>query len=201
MKIAFFGFYLLIGFSCVPETIESEILSSPSLDVERKCDPRDICCFDLGDQVGDFDLFSDWEFISFQETKGSSFDNLTCNARIAVFALGGENYESVFRVMLKFEKSASDLNFCEDLPTFQLRTFSNEINGCYNAKKDQSIQLKTSNESITYLPGPANTTLPVLEFEQDILSDIQNVESYVIESNKLYLNVKGKSYKLLFVAR
>jgi hypothetical protein len=201
MKKLLFGFSLLLTFSCIPEIIEPEIIDPLPLAVERKCNPKDICCFDLGDQVGEFDLFSNWEFIAFQHKKGSSFDNLTCNARIAVFALGGKNYDAVFRVMLKFEKSSSALNSCVGLPRFELRTFSNEIKGCYAAKKDQTIQLKTPNESITYLQGPANTTLPVLAFEQDILADIQNVESYIIESNKLYLSVKGKSYKLLFVAR
>jgi hypothetical protein len=87
------------------------------------------------------------------------------------------------------------------LPGFELRTFSNQIKGCYNTNKDKTIQLKTQSESIVYIPGVASNTFPILEFEQDILEDIQNVESYVIESDKLYLTVKGKSYKLLFVAR
>jgi hypothetical protein len=193
------GLSLFLGLGCVPEITETEVITP--LPVKQKCNPKDICCFDLGDQVGTSDLFSNWEFIAFQRTKGSSFDNLTCNARIAVFALGGEKYDTVFRVMLKFEKLPSSLTYCGDLPGFELRTFSNQIKGCYNTNKDKTIQLKTQSESIVYIPGVASNTFPILEFEQDILEDIQNVESYVIESDKLYLTVKGKSYKLLFVAR
>ncbi|SFT75061.1 hypothetical protein SAMN04489724_2014 [Algoriphagus locisalis] len=166
------------------------------------CNPKDICCFDLSEKSGVYDLFSSWEFAGFQTISNGheTLDNLTCLARNAVFALGGEDYDNLFKVTLQFSNEDSKISACENWAAFNLRTFSNKITGCYSSSEAGSLSMLTPEKGIEYIPNYASTTLPVSVFEDDFLKAIQSVESYEIKGNKLYLSSKGIREKLLFIA-
>ncbi|MDR7129932.1 hypothetical protein J2X69_002278 [Algoriphagus sp. 4150] len=190
---------LLLG--CSKEIEEPEPFEP--LPIGSYCNPKDICCYDLSDKAGAFDLYSSWEFAGFQDitTDHGTLDNLTCFARTAVFALGGEDYDNVFKVTLQFSKEDSKLSECPNLAAFNLRTFSNKITGCYSSSKAGNLSIVAPEEGIEFIPNNnASNTFPVLEFEADFLKAIESVESYEIKSNKLYLTSKSISEKLLFIA-
>lgn len=179
--------------------IPEEELPEP-IEKEFKCNPKDICCFDLSDKVGSFKLTSKWEFVAFQAEKGSSFDNLTCLARTARFALGGEDYENIFKITLQLEEKSSSLVGCTDLPAFSFRSFDYQIEGCYVADSNGNMEIYFSPENAVYDPGVGSTTFPILEFEDRIKKSLLAVESYTIESNKLYLHMEGQKNPMVFLA-
>ncbi|REG91928.1 hypothetical protein [Algoriphagus antarcticus] len=192
---------LLLG--CSQEIENPELVEPPPLLIETKCNPKDICCYDLSDKAGKYDLYSSWEFAGFQNssTDPEPFDNLTCLARIAVFSLGGEDYSNIFKVTLQFSKEDSKLSECHNLASFNVRTFSNEIEGCFSSSKAGNLTFFAPKEGIEFIPYiNTSNTFPVLEFEADFLKAIESVESFEIKSNKLYLTSKGISAKLLFIA-
>lgn len=172
------------------------------LPIGSGCNPKDICCYDLREKSGDYDLYSSWEFAGFQTitNDNESLDYLTCLARTAVFTLGGEDYDNVFKVTLQFSNEDSKISECENLSAFNLRTFSNKITGCYSRNEAGNLSMFTPEEGIEFIPNNASNTFPVLGFEDDFLRAIQSVESYEIKSNKLYFTSKGTSSKLIFIA-
>ena len=167
---------------------------------EVPCNPKNICCFDLKNRIGSFQLTSTWEFVAFQAEKGSSFDNLTCLARFARFSLSGEDYENVFKITLQLGEKSSSLSECADLPAFSFRSFDHQIDGCYEADSDGNMMINFSAENVIYDPGIGSTTLPILEFEDRIKKSLLAVESYTIESNKLYLYMKDQKNPMVFLA-
>ena len=193
---------LILLFSGCSTEIEDPELFVPLSIGSGGCNPKDICCYDLREKSAVYDLFSSWEFAGFQNiTDGhETLDNLTCLARTAVFALGGEDYDNVFKVTLDFSNEDSKMSECENLAAFNLRTFSNKITGCYSRTEAGTLSMFTPEEGIEFIPNYASSTLPVLEFEDDFLEAIESVESYKIISNKLYLTSKGIREKLLFIA-
>ncbi|WP_323831861.1 hypothetical protein [Algoriphagus sp. D3-2-R+10] len=193
---------ILLMLGCSQELENPELVEPLPLPVETKCNPKDICCYDLSDEIGTFDLFSEWEFAGFQSSTNDNetLDNLTCLARTAVFALGGEDYDNVFKVTLQFSKEDSKLSECQNLDAFNLRTFSNKITGCYFSSDSENLSMVAPEKGIEFIPNHASSTFPVLQFEANFLKAIESVESYEIKSNKLYLTSKGISEKLLFIA-
>lgn len=193
-------------FGCSREIEEPEppLLPKPlePLTVVKDCNPKDVCCFDLSDQEGVFDIYSSWEFVEFLDVtnKPAMYDNLTCLARIAVFALGGEDYENVFKVTLQFSKEDSEFSECQNSPAFSIRTFSHKITGCYSVGKSGGLTLSIPADGKEFMQIGASTTLPVLQFEYDFLKAIESVESYELVNNKLYLTSSQISEKLLFIA-
>ncbi|MCR9081815.1 MAG: hypothetical protein NXH89_05305 [Cyclobacteriaceae bacterium] len=165
-----------------------------------QCNPKDICCFDLSDRAGSYKLRSKWEFVAFQAEKGSSFDNLTCLGRTARFTLGGEDYENIFKITLQFGEKASSLGGCEDLPAFSFRSFDHQIDGCFQADSEGNMEINFSPENVVYDPGIGSSTFPILEFEDRIKKSLLAVESYAIESNKLYLFMKDQKNPMVFLA-
>jgi hypothetical protein len=192
---------LLLLFSTCQTEIELPEVELPSPISEKvKCNPKDICCFDLTDKIGTYKLTSKWEFVAFQAEKGSSFDNLTCLARTARFALGGEDYENIFKITLQLGEKSSSLVGCADLPAFNFRSFDHQIEGCYVADSNGKMEIDFSPETVVYDPGVGSTTFPILEFEDRIKKSLLAVESYTIESNKLYLYMKGQKNPMVFLA-
>ncbi|RAI95246.1 META domain-containing protein [Algoriphagus yeomjeoni] len=186
--------------SCSEEIGDPEVFEP--LPMGSGCNPKDICCYDLREKSGVYDLFSSWEFAGFQTitNDNESLDYLTCLARTAVFTLGGEDYDNVFKVTLQLSKEDSKISACENLAAFNLRTFSNKITGCYSSSESGSLSMFTPEEGIEFIPNNASYTFPVLGFENDFLEAIQSVDSYEIKSNKLYLTTNSTSEKLLFIA-
>lgn len=176
-----------------PEVIESEI-------EKIQCNTVDVCCFDLSDQSGDYNLKSKWEFVGYQEEKGTPFDNLSCLARIAEFALGGEDYDKITRVTLILSEKTSPLINCENYPLFYFKSFNKEINGCYDSNQSGEILFNFGSENVILTPSNNYTTLPMVDFEQKIENDLSNVEKYEIDHNKLYLYIKGENKKMVFIA-
>ena len=176
-----------------------EALTGP-ISKEFRCNPKDICCFDMRDKIGSYQLTSTWEFVAFQVEKGSSFDNLTCLARTARFTSSGENYDNIFKITLQLEEKSSSLSGCEDLPTFSFRSFDHQIKGCYGIDANGSMKIDFSPENVVYDPGIGNKTFPILEFEGKIKKSLLAVESYKIESNKLYLYMKDQKNPMVFLA-
>jgi len=191
-------FLFLASCETVLEMPEEDVLE-PSAK-EFRCNPKDICCFDLTDKIRSYSLTSKWEFVAFQAEKGSSFDNLTCLARTARFSLGGEDYENVFKITLQFKEKPSSLVGCVDRPAFSFRSFDHEIEGCYAVDSNGSMKIDFSPENVVYDPGIGSTTLPILEFEERVKKSLLAVESYKIESNKLYLYIKGQKNPMVFLA-
>jgi len=167
---------------------------------EFRCNPKDICCFDMTDKIGSYSLTSKWEFVAFQAEKGSSFDNLTCLARIARFTLGGEDYENVFKISLQLEEKPSSLVGCVDRSRFSFLSFDHEIEGCYVVDSNGNMEISFSSENVIYDPGIGSTTLPILEFEERVKKSLLAVESYQIESNKLYLYMRNQKNPMVFLA-
>lgn len=165
-----------------------------------QCNPKDICCFDLSDKNGSYKLTSKWEFVAFQAEKGSYFDNLTCLARTARFTLGGEDYENVFKITLQLGEKSSSLVGCADRPAFSFRSFDHQIEGCYETDSEGNLVINFSPENVVYDPGIGTNTFPILEFEDKIKKGLLAVESYAIESNKLYLYMKGQKNPMVFLA-
>ncbi|MCE7055169.1 hypothetical protein LZF95_10825 [Algoriphagus sp. AGSA1] len=200
MKNLFNTFLILLLVGCAKEIEEPEPFEP--LPIGSGCNPKDICCYDLREKSGVYDLFSSWEFAGFQHiTNGyETLDDLTCLARIAVFALGGEDYDNVFKITLQFSKEDSKLAGCQNLDAFNLRTFSNKITGCYSSTESGNLVIVAPEIGIEFIPNNASNTFPVLGFETDFLKAIESVESYEIKSNKLYLTSKDINEKLLFIA-
>ena len=167
---------------------------------EFRCNPKDICCFDLTDKNGSYKLTSKWEFVAFQNEKGSSFDNLTCLARTARFSLGGEDYENVFKITLQLEEKPSTLVSCVNRASFSFRSFEHQIEGCYVVDSSGNMEINFSPENVVYNPGVGSNTFPILEFEDRIKKSLLAVESFKIESNKLYLYMKGQKNPMVFLA-
>jgi hypothetical protein len=201
MKHAFCLLPILFFLASCDTAIEppEEELSEPIVE-EIRCNPKDICCFDLKDKIGSYNLTSKWEFVAFQAEKGSSFDNLTCLARFARFTLSGEDYENVFKIILQLGEKASPLSGCEDLPAFSFRSFDHQIDGCYEADSEGNMRIDFFPENVVYDPGVGTTTFPILEFENKIKNSFLAVESYTIESNKLYLYMKNQKNPMVFLA-
>ena len=201
MKAAFFLFPILLFLASCETAFElpEEELPAPIVK-EIRCNPKDICCFDLKDKIGSYNLTSKWEFVAFQAEKGSSFDNLTCLARTARFTLSGEDYENVFKITLQLGGKSSPLIGCEDLLAFSFRSFDHQIYGCYEADSEENLRIDFSPENVVYDPGIGNKTFPILEFENKIKNSLLAVESYTIESNKLYLYMKDQKNPMVFLA-
>lgn len=201
MRLTFFLLPIFLFLASCETAFEmpEEEVPEPSAK-EFRCNPKDICCFDLSDKVGSYKLTSKWEFVAFQAEKGSSFDNLTCLARTARFALGGEDYENIFKITLQLGEKSSSLSGCADLPAFSFRSFDHQIDGCYKADSDGNMMINFSAENVIYDPGIGSTTFPILEFEDRIKKSLLAVESYTIESNKLYLYTEGQKNPMVFLA-
>lgn len=201
MRNLLYTILILLLLGCSKEIEEPEPFEP--LPVGSTCNPKDICCYDLSDKSGAYDLYSSWEFAGFQDVSSNhgTLDNLTCLARTAVFALGGEDYDDVFKVTLQFSKEDSKLSECQNLGAFNLRTFSNKITGCYSISNEENLSMFAPEKGIEFIPNDnASNTFPVLQFEPDFFEAIESVESYEIKSNKLYLTSKSISEKLLFIA-
>ncbi|WP_111670813.1 hypothetical protein [Algoriphagus litoralis] len=168
--------------------------------VNKGCNPKDPCCFDLSGRPGEYDLLDKWEFVGFQKSKEGYIDHLTCLARIAEFALGGEDFDNIFQITLQLSDKSSDHGLCDDFPDFEFRSFNHEILGCYESNSEGLLKFNFTEENITFFASPATTTLPMQEFETGIKKALSAVESYEIDENKLYLKVKDKSEKMLFLA-
>lgn len=188
---------MVLFFSCVntqdPPVIEEEIAEDPP-----KTNRRDFCEFDLSDVEGEFDLFRKWEFVGFQEIASKKFDQLTCMARVADFALSGEDFDNVFQIILEIK----EVDGPEDggqKTGFHIRTFSFEYAGL----------LDIDTEGITFLldtaatkshPGPAFNTLPMLEFEGRFLKNLESAKVYHLDNNKLYFFTGSESHRMVFLA-
>lgn len=190
--------------SCTTEIEEPEIDLEPEVIVPEikkpVCNPKDVCCFDLSDQPGEFNLVSKWEFAGYQESKESLLDNLTCLARWAEFSLGGEDYDKITQVTLLLSDKMSSMPNCKDLPQFFFKSFNIAINGCYQTSGTNEINLHFSPEDVILTPSNNFTALPMVDFEQMIEKDLSNIEKYEIDNNKLYLQIKEKSEKMVFLA-
>ncbi len=200
IKSLFVGFLIFFIVACSTEIEEPELIPHLPEAAKKECNPKDICCYDLSGKHGLYDIFSRWEFVAFQKSKDNYFDNLTCLARIAEFALGGEDYDNVFQVTLQLSKKSSTLNSCGTLPSFEFRSFNHKILGCYEASPEGMLKFNFTEENITFFPSPAANTFPLLEFEMKIKESLAAVETYEIGQNKLYLNIKGQSEKMIFIA-
>ncbi len=193
-------FLLFLIIACSTEIEEPELIPSLPDTAQKECNPKDICCYDLSEKRGVYDLFTQWEFVVFQKSKDNYFDNLTCLARTAEFALGGEDYDNVFQVTLKLSKKSSTINSCSPLADFTFRSFNHEILGCYEVSPEGMLKFNFTEETITFSPSRATHTFPMLEFEKKIKESLAAVETYQIDQNKLYLGIKGQSEKMVFIA-
>jgi hypothetical protein len=199
MKNLYFHLFtiLFIG-SCVteemPDHVEEEIVD-PTEEVIR----RGICDFDISDRAGTFDLYRTWEFAGFQNLNTKWLDNLTCMARVANFALNGEDYDKMKKITLNLNQEIEESGFCTDLPKFEASTFSYNFYGCFE-NVDGELSLIVSMDDREYVPKPESTTLPVLEFEENFLKAINAANAYQIEKNRLYLYGEESDSRMVFVA-
>lgn len=188
---------LVILTSCInresPKLLEEEIEEQPS-----KPKVQHICSIDLSDKEGDFEFYRVWEFAGFQDIQTKQLDNLTCLARVADFALNGEDFDNIFKITLEFGDSVT-LDYCQDLTLFQARTFSFLLTGCVE-ESIEGIKLHIDLENRQFFQGPASNTLPMIAFEEDFLKGLKETKVYEIENNKLYLyGTKGR-HRMAFVA-
>lgn len=65
---------------------------------------------------------------------------------------------------------------------------------------DGNLTFNFFTENTVYFPSPAANTFPMMAFENKIKESLLAVESYEIESNKLYLKMRGRTDKMLFLA-
>ncbi len=178
----------------MPNHVEEEVID-PTEVVKR----RSICDFDISDREGTFDFYSTWEFAGFQNLNTPHLDNLTCMARVANFALNGEDYDNMIKITLHFNEEIEESGFCTDLPKFEASTFSYQFYGCFE-KVDEDISFIVSMEDREYIPKSESTTFPVLEFEENFLKAIKAANAYQIEKNRLYLYGDESYSRMVFVA-
>ena len=195
---SFFLLIFLLICSCVKEEMpnhEEEEVVDPIEEVKR----RNICEFDISDRDGTFDLFRTWEFAGFQNPNTQHLDNLTCMARVANFALNGEDYENMKNITLNLNEEIEESGFCTGFPKFEASTFSYNFHGCFE-NVDEEISFIVSMEDREYIPKPESTTFPVLEFEENFLKAIQAAKAYQIEKYRLYLYSAESNSRMVFVA-
>jgi hypothetical protein len=191
-----FLLFSVIIFSCK----EDEIPISNQVIVENPPKQRHICDFDISDKEGNFELYQKWEFVGFQDIRTGEFDQITtCNARIAHFALNGEDFDNLLKITLEFKTEISESGNCEDLPSFESRTIARIIEGCYEDDAD-GISLVVDSTGITEIPSNVANTLPVHHFENTFLEYLRAAKVYHIQSNKLYLYGKEGRHRMTFLA-
>ncbi|EMS32842.1 hypothetical protein C943_00848 [Mariniradius saccharolyticus AK6] len=192
-----FLLFSVIIFSCKEDEIP---ISNEEVIVENPPKQKHICDFDISDKEGNFELYRKWEFVGFQDIQTGEFDqNTTCSARIAHFALNGEDFDNLLKISLEFEKEISESGNCADLRSFEARTIARIIEGCYEDDAD-GISMVIDSKGITEIPSNVANTLPVHHFENTFLEYLSAVKVYQIESNKLYLYGKEGRYRMTFLA-
>jgi hypothetical protein len=159
---------------------------------------RNICAFDLSDVEEEFDFFGKWEFAGFQDINSKQFDQLTCMARYAEFALSGEDYDNVFQVTLEINDK-TDQDICSESKGFYIKTFSFEYSGCVDITVE-GVTFLIDSAATKYQPGPASHTLPMHEFEARFIENLQETRVYHLDNNKLYLYGMPGDQRMSFLA-
>lgn len=184
-------------FSCIRDNdpvIPEEVIETPQ--VERK---RGFCDFDISDREGEFTFLRTWEFAGFQNIRNGQLDNLTCMARVADFALNGEDLDNLYKVTLKFTETKSKFEGCQSDFAFEAISFGTKYTGCY-IENEGNISFNFPENGIEILPNPARNTMPIAEFDYDYKIYLQEAKVYQIEKNKLYIYGKSGDYRMTFVA-
>lgn len=196
-RVLIFLLFSVVVFSCKEDEIP---IPNEEVIVENPPKQRHICDFDISDKEGHFELYRKWEFVGFQEIQTGVFEqNITCGARMAHFALNGEDFENLLKITLEFEKEISESGNCTDFPSFEAQTVARVIQGCY-ANKIDGFSLEVASSGITEIPSNVANTLPVHHFENTFLEYLRAVTVFQIQSNKLYLYGKEGSYRMTFLA-
>jgi hypothetical protein len=156
-------FLVLIFYSCVRDDnpIPEEVIEVP-----QETRTRGVCDFDLSDKEGEFSFIRTWEFAGFQNLKDKKLDHLTCLARVADFALNGEDWDNLYKVTLTFTEIPSKFEGCQSYFTFEAISFGTKYSGCY-IEDEGNISFFIPENGIEDLPSPAGSTLPVLVLEFD----------------------------------
>ncbi|WP_158860662.1 hypothetical protein [Lunatibacter salilacus] len=192
--------YLLFLFAfsaCIPaedSTYPEEVTlpTPPPIEENR----RNICDFDLSEKEGEYELAGKWEFAGFQDIQTGKMDNLTCLARIADFALSGEDYDNLFKVILNLSQVGGH---CNETVSFEAISFGSHFQGCYQAD-GEFITFVISESDIRSIPSSASTTFPVQGFEIRFLEDLRTARNFQIAKNKLYLYGEKEEERIVFVA-
>lgn len=185
-------FYSCLGPQEPPANGEQVVEEIPSTN------RRDFCAFDLSDVEEEFELFRKWEFVGFQDIANKKFDQLTCMARVADFALSGEDFDNVFQIMLEI-KEVDGPEESGQKTGFHIRTFSFEYAGLLDIDHEGMTFLFDTAATKTH-PGPAFNTLPMLEFEGRLLKNLETAKVYQLDNNKLYLYTDSESHRMVFLA-
>lgn len=188
---------LLLAFSaCIPAadpTYPEESTPPPPPPVEEK--GRNVCDFDLSEKEGEYQLVGKWEFAGFQNIHSGRMDNLTCLARIADFALTGEDYDNLFKVILNLSQDNKD---CNESDSFEAISFGSHFQGCYQVD-EEVIKFVISESDIRSIPSPAATTFPVQGFDIKFLEGLRSAKHFHIAKNKLYLYGDKEEERMVFV--
>ncbi|MCL6258539.1 hypothetical protein M3O96_05530 [Aquiflexum sp. TKW24L] len=188
---------VFINFSCIRDNnpvITEEVIEKPG--EERK---RGVCDFDLSDKEGEFSFLRTWELAGFQNLKDGKLDHLICLARVADFALNGEDWDNLYKVTLTFTEIPSKFESCQSDFTFEAISFGKKFTGCY-IENEGNISFHVPDNGIELLPNPARNTLPIVQFDYDFLEYLKEAKVYQIEKNKLYIYGKAGDYRMTFVA-
>jgi hypothetical protein len=145
---------------------------------------RNICDFDLSEKDGEYELAGKWEFAGFQDIHSGRMDNRTCLARIADFALTGEDYDTLYQVILNLSQDGKQ---CTESVFFDAISFSYHLQGCYQVD-EEIITFVIPDSGIRTIPTFAGTTFPVQGFEIRFLEGLRSAKHFQIEKNKLFLN-------------
>jgi hypothetical protein len=190
-------FLAVILFSCIRDNnpvIPEEVIETPQL--ERK---RGLCDFDISDRDGEFTFLRTWEFAGFQNIRNGQLDNLTCMARVADFALNGEDLDNLFKVTLTFTETKSKFEGCQSNFAFEAISFGTKYTGCY-IENEENISFYFPENGIEILPNPARNTMPIAEFDSEFKIYLHEAKVYQIEKNKLFIYGKSGDYRMTFVA-
>lgn len=138
-----------------------------------------------------------WELAGFQNIKNGQLDHLICLARVADFALNGEDWDNLYEVILTFTVIKSQLEDCQSDFAFEAISFGTKFTGCYT--EDQgNISFHIRKNGIEDLPSPASNTMPIVEFDPDYKSYLTGAKVYRTEKNKLYIYGKAGDYRMTF---
>ncbi|WP_209331818.1 hypothetical protein [Lunatimonas salinarum] len=168
--------------------------TSPSPPVQGS--GRNICDFDLSEKEGEYELAGKWEFAGFQDIHSGRLDNLTCLARIADFALTGEDYDNLYQVILNLSQ---DRKQCNESVYFDAISFSYHLQGCYQVG-EEGITFVIPESGIRSIPSLASTTYPVLSFEIRFLEGLRSAKNFQMEKNKLFLYGEKEEERMVFVS-
>lgn len=198
VKYLFFVWLIFLFAACVSseKPNDPEEPSPPSSTENDNTDSRDICDYDLSGKEGEFTLTGKWEFAGFQKKSSDRLDHITCLARHADFALTGEDFDNVFKVILTLSE---EMEGCTDSAEFEAISFGSQMKGCFQADTE-NINLIIPQSGIVAVPRPANNTFPVIAFENAFLEGLTTAREFHIDRNKLYLYDDPEEKRMVFVA-